>query len=79
MRGLNTKLANIFNNSFDSDFDVLVFTETWLRENVLDSEIMASNFQIYRRDRLGKAGGGVLIAVRSSYTSNLIVTLNLFV
>ena len=50
-------------NSFDFEFQIAAFTETWLTPNTFNSEIMCDNFQIFRRDRLGKLGGGVLIAV----------------
>lgn len=54
------------------NFHVIVLTETWLNENVLDSEIFDCRYQIFRRDRQsgtfsgGKEGGGVLIAVHKS-------------
>jgi len=42
-------------------------TETWFNSSILDSEILPSNFSIYRKDReetiAGMRGGGVMLAV----------------
>ena len=45
------------------DYEVICICETWLNETVLDSERLPG-FSIFRRDRNGKIGGGVLIAVK---------------
>ena len=52
--------------------DVIVFTETWLKPNVLDSEIFCSSFTIYRRDRRSFAAG-LLIAIQNSCFSELVI------
>lgn len=43
----------------------MVFTETWLHCNILDTGFLKSsnNFNLYRCDRVSKRGGGTLIAV----------------
>lgn len=48
-----------------SECNVLVLTETWLTSDVTDSEVLAylPNFRLFRNDRKGTRGGGVLIAV----------------
>lgn len=52
------------------DTDLILVTETWLKPNVLDCELLpGSTFTIYRRDRIGQVGGGVLLAVRNSIRS----------
>ena len=52
------------------DIDLLAKTETWLKPDNLDSEILSSNdFNIYRRDRTDRTGGGVLLAVRENILS----------
>lgn len=57
-------------NTFTILYDVIGVTETWLKPDILDSEILPHNdFSIYRRDRVDKRGGGVLLAVRSSISS----------
>ncbi|CAF0789624.1 unnamed protein product [Didymodactylos carnosus] len=46
---------------------VVVITETWLDDTVLDSELLLNGFQVpLRRDRVGKKGGGILIYVRNN-------------
>jgi hypothetical protein len=52
--------------------DILAVTETCLNDTVSDSEILSSNFTLYRRDRTGKRGGGILLAVKKSFDSCLI-------
>ena len=59
-------------NSFYFTMHVIVFTETWLKPNVLDSEIFCSSFTIYRRDRRSFAGG-LLIAIQNSVLSELVI------
>ena len=52
--------------------DIAFITETWLTKNILDSEILLSNeFNIFRKDRETSRGGGVLLAVRSSFFSSI--------
>ncbi|CAB4004901.1 RNA-directed DNA polymerase from mobile element jockey [Paramuricea clavata] len=45
------------------DYEVICICETWLNKTVLDSELLPG-FNTFRRDRNGKIGGGVLIAVK---------------
>ena len=74
MRGLNTKLHSLFNTSMVCEHDLLCFTETWLKPSVFNSEILATSYNIIRRDRNGTdRGGGVLIAIKSSYYSEEII------
>ena len=42
--------------------DIIVGTESWLRPDIMNSEIFPSNYTVYRRDR-DTSGGGVFIAV----------------
>lgn len=65
VRGLRTKLSNLYVESFNINHQVLVFTETWLNNNFLSTEILCNKFNIFRRDR-ETYGGGVLIAVANS-------------
>ena len=58
-------LTDIFLKSFESEYHVVAFTETWLNNNIPNSKIMCGNYQILRCDRNGKRGGGVLIVVSS--------------
>lgn len=53
------------------------FTETWLNSNTLSKQIFSSDFTVYRTDRSRAtspkaSGGGVLLAVRSTFNSRLL-------
>ena len=54
--------------------DILFGTETWLGENISDSEILPPGYNIYRLDRKKtkekKKGGGVLLAISKTLTSH---------
>jgi len=54
---------------FFCSYDVVAICETWLNDTVLSSELL-SGYNIYRKDRSGKSGGGVLIAVKHDIQSN---------
>ena len=73
VRGLNTKLKNTYLKSFESDLKILVFTETWLKPDIRDTEILSDQYQLFRNDRLNKVGGGVLIAVHNSISSERVM------
>nr|VZI45770.1 unnamed protein product [Spirometra erinaceieuropaei] len=44
--------------------DIVSLTETWLSENVDDRELMLPGFQLSRRDRRERQGGGVVTYVK---------------
>ena len=60
-------------NSSNFNFHIIGFTETWLKPHIFDNEILNSEFQIFRCDRLNRIGGGVLFAVHSSIPSENIL------
>ena len=43
----------------------LYANETWLNQNISNSEILHSGFTIFRRDRSDRGGGGVLLAIKT--------------
>lgn len=47
------------------DPDLVVLTETWLSEDVFDSEIVPRNYKVFRKDR-DRRGGGVAVLFKSS-------------
>ena len=56
-------------------FDIIVFTETWLKNSVTDSQLKWDNFQLIRIDRArldNKSGGGICIYIRSSIDFEII-------
>ena len=46
--------------------DVICVNETWLNQNVSNSEILHSGFTKFRRDRSDRSGGGVHIAIKTA-------------
>ena len=46
--------------------DVICVNETWLNQNISNSEILHTGFTIFRRDRSDRGGGGVLIAIKTA-------------
>lgn len=73
-RSIRGKLKNLYLQSLLCNYDVIVFTETWLNESVMSGEVLDDRFIVYRRDRCLKSagkldGGGVLIGVRKYLNS----------
>ena len=51
-------------------YDILIFTETWLSPNTKDEDIKLTNFNLpFRNDRMDRQGGGVAIYVREGLHS----------
>ena len=51
-------------------YDILVFTESWLPPNISNEDIKITNFNLpYRNDRVERLGGGVAIYVKESLQS----------
>lgn len=76
-RGLNTKIVDFSLSLLASDYDVITLTETWLRSNVDSCELFGNAYCVYRCDRSPlnsnfNRGGGVLIAVKSTFSSQRI-------
>lgn len=68
VRGLRTKTSDLFNSVLSENYQVLIFSETWLNDSLSSSEIIDNRYIVYRRDRDSSSssksrGGGVLIAV----------------
>lgn len=70
MRGLRTKIDTLFLAVADSEYDVIVLTETWLDNQILSTQLFGDSYAVFRTDRnplnsRKLRGGGVLIAVSS--------------
>ena len=48
---------------YSSTFNIIGLTETWLKDSILNSEILPTGYTIYRLDHPSR-GGGVLLAVK---------------
>lgn len=75
VRGMRTKTEDVLNNILINNYSVIVFTETWLNCNIMESEFVDDRYVVYRRDRSCSSsskrdGGGVMIAVSKQISSS---------
>jgi len=63
----------MFSDSLSFASHVIIFTETWLKPEILNSDIFPGKYTIYRHDRPSRRGGVVLIAADSTLTSEEIL------
>ena len=69
-RSICNKLNEFYDLVKIKKVDVVAVTETWLHQRILDTEILDSNYIIFRRDRSQlQRGGGVMICVKSDFIS----------
>ena len=61
-----SKLHRFQDLVYAENSDVICVNETWLNQNISNSEILHSGFTIFRRDRSDRAGDGVLIAIKTA-------------
>ncbi|KAI4455891.1 hypothetical protein MML48_8g00001084 [Holotrichia oblita] len=61
------KLADVQQVMNDFNVDVFCLTETWLTNAVDNSMVRIEGYNLYRRDRDGRCGGGVAIYARSCF------------
>lgn len=79
VRGLRTKLKHLTTGIPTNNADIYALTETWLNEDIYDSELGFNKFNVFRTDRSKdtsncEMGGGVLIAVNKSIQSSQVHT-----
>lgn len=70
VRGLGSKHKRFYCTSSAYDYDIVILTETWLKNSHHDAEYFDDSFSVYRKDRLNRRGGGVLIALKNSIFSS---------
>ncbi|XP_055533512.1 uncharacterized protein LOC129723356 isoform X2 [Wyeomyia smithii] len=51
VRGLRTKIDELFVATLDADYDVIVFTETWLNDQICSPQLFGPMYTVYRNDR----------------------------
>ena len=67
------KLQKFQSFIYSKNFDLFCVTESWLHESIHDNEILPSD---YTRNDRGERGGGVLVAIKNTVTSKLILKHN---
>lgn len=79
VRGLRTKTNSFYSTTINCHYDIITLSETWLVPSINSNELFDTNeFVVYRCDRsvlnsIRSYGGGVLIAVRSSVKSEILI------
>lgn len=64
----NTTISNIqrFQDLvYAENLDVVCVNETWLNDTIYDAEILHPGYTIFRKDRINRSGGGVLIGIKT--------------
>lgn len=60
---LNSRTHVFYNNCLDRSFDIIMLTETWHHDSVLDSELCSSYYSVVRCDKkifdVGRSRGAV--------------------
>lgn len=79
VRGLNTKIDVFSPNVSDCEYHIIALSETWLKSDVISSELFPNHYEVYRSDRNFEqvgltSGGGVLIAIDNTIKSEVIDT-----
>lgn len=71
IRSLIRKREDLCSVIDSCDADLIVLTETWLSAKICNTELFhcQKRYNIYRNDRNGKSGGGVLLAVADTVVS----------
>lgn len=79
-RGIGTKEKKIHSAALSCDYEIIVMTETWLKEKHKTSAFFTDKFNVFRRDRSElrvngteiKNGGGLIVAVAATMPSEQI-------
>ena len=67
--GKKEEVSNLVNSK---NIDIIIGTETWLKPDISNSELLLDDFDVYRCDRLGRVGGGCLVGIKKYLTSEFL-------
>lgn len=70
-RSITNKIDELELYIKDENPDIIGITETWLHEEIVDTELNAGDYTIYRHDRNNKHGGGAALLIKKSINSVL--------
>lgn len=71
---MNTKLNELLIDSYGFIYNIIIFMETWLTDNISDAKILCENYQIYGYNHSERRGGGVYFSVSFVYPSEVIAS-----
>ena len=65
--GINVNKRNELNIMVeDTDPHIIGITESWANKDILDSELGLNGYAMFRKDRIGRRGGGVILYINES-------------
>ncbi len=70
-RSIVNKLDELHLYIDDENPDIIGITETWLHEQITDTELNLPEYTIYRHDRKNKSGGGVVLLIKNNIKSSV--------
>ena len=71
-RSIVNKVPELEAYVYEMSPDVILITESWTRDDVGDAEIALKGYNIIRKDRRDRTGGGCLLFVREHLNVTLI-------
>jgi len=72
VRALMNKIDDLYCVLVTFCINIAIITETWCDSSVPNHAIHLPGYQKFRRDRVGKKGGGVLVAIRENLPCKLL-------
>ena len=66
-RSIANKLQCLHNFVMNSKYDFIFIVETWLHQLIEDQLVCPTGYNIIRRDRENRKGGGILVLYKSKY------------
>lgn len=69
LKSNKTKMEQLRTMVSNTKAYVIVLTETWLTEDILDQEVKISGFNIFRSDQSGNIRGGICIYLRADISA----------
>ena len=64
-RSILNKVSDLQALMLTYSVDIIAMTESWLDVHYQDIELHLESYNVFRKDRCNKRGGGMLIAVRN--------------
>ena len=62
-------MLEFYNNTCALNVNIICLTETWMSPLVDSNDLIPSAYKVYRKDRVGRRGGGVILAIDNAVSS----------
>lgn len=73
VHGILTKLDMLWIWADTTDADIMVLSETWLKNSIPNKNISIVGHNVYRADQSNR-GGGVAIFIKSKFRANIVLS-----